>query len=69
MSANQRKTVETFDAVGLKNVLKSTRNKVLHGMEKNISPIKKPPMNASTAKREYNGIKAHETTNEEHFVY
>ena len=56
MSANSGKySGEIFDAVGLKNVPKSTSNKVLRGMGKNISPIKWPPIISNTAKREYNG--------------
>ena len=40
---SKKKSGEIFDAAGLINVPKFTRNKVLREME-NISPIKKPPM-------------------------
>lgn len=47
MIANPGKTSgEIFAAAGLKDVPKSTRNKVLHEMGQNVSPVKMPPMNA-----------------------
>lgn len=52
LSANAGKNSgEIFAAAGIQNVPKSTRNKVLHEMGKNVSPIKMPPMNVKHRER------------------
>ena len=57
-SANQEENRgEIFDAAEMKNVPKYTRNKVFLAIRKNISPIKKPPMDAKHEKGEYIGQK------------
>ena len=52
MSENPRKNSEDkFDAAGLQNVPKSTRDKVPREKERNISSIKRPPMNAKHSEK------------------